>query len=88
MEESASHHVNKSVSFLLRGSANEKLILKGFLRFRFNYFHQKTFFPKNLKIIIFILAGSVWVETGTFEDCSRKLAMQRKMHLRTVSTST
>ena len=29
MKESASHHVNKSVSFILRGSACEKLISKG-----------------------------------------------------------
>ena len=87
MKESASHHVNKSVSFILRGSASEKLISKRFWNSIQWVFIKNPIFQKNLKIIILIFAERFWIDTGSFGDCERKLEIQRKMYLKFVERS-
>ena len=49
-----------------------------------DHFFSESHFSKNLKIIIFVRAGSVSIDTGSFETWSRKLKNQRKMYLNNV----
>ena len=49
-----------------------------------DHFFSESHFSKNLKIIIFVRAGSVSIDTGSFETWSRKLKDQRKMYLHNV----
>ena len=57
MKESASHHVNKSVSFILRGSASEKLISKSLWASDSIVFVKNQLFQKFLKS-----SFSFWLE--------------------------
>ena len=87
MKESASHHVNKSLSFIFRRKRKRKIDYEGFLELNLDGFHQKPNFSKNLKIIILIFVIRFSIDTGSFEDCSRKLEIQRKMYLKVVERS-
>ena len=57
MKESASHHVNKSVSFILRGNASKKLISMGLWTSDSICLHQKQVFQ-----IILESSFSFWLE--------------------------